>query len=485
MRATDGPAQTGYRGLLRDHEFSGLFVADVTSRIGSQLGKFALAALVYERTRSAALAAVTFAVTYLPGLLGGPVLSTLADRLPRRGILITCDVVRAVLTALIALLGDHVPLALALLLLAEFFRVPFGAARTAILADVLPAERFAAGNALVATSQQAVQVIGFAAGGFVVVLIGSPAALGVNALAYAVSAVLLAVFVLPRPAPARPAGARQPILRDTWQGLRVVRDTTRMPSLFCLLFLGPTVLATAEGLALPLAAELGLGDQGAGILLAAAPLGSAVGLLAVGRMPAPARERLVAPGAVAVGMCVAAAGLAGPSVLVVAALLLAGLAMGHVAQLQAAIVGLVPAGARGRVIGLANTALQFGQALALLLAGVIAQATSSRGVLVGAGVAAGLAAAAVAGRDSVVRHASRPRPEIAPGPRSGSPVAPSVAGPAGAQRADVRSDVVRPATVQLAKGQPTKVQQPNVRPTKAGPAEVRLAGREAEHRPAG
>ncbi|GAA2757100.1 MFS transporter [Actinopolymorpha rutila] len=466
MRRADGPARTGYRGLLRNHEFSGLFVADVASRIGSQLGKFALAALVYERTRSAALAAVTFAVTYLPGLLGGPVLSTLADRLPRRGLLITCDVVRAVVTALIALLGDNIPLALALLLLAEFFRVPFGAARTAILADVLPAERFAAGNALVATSQQAVQVIGFAAGGFVVVLIGSPAALGVNALAYAVSAVLLAVFVVSRPAPARPAGgARHPILRDTWQGLRVVRDTARMPSLFCLLFLGPTVLATAEGLALPLAAELGLGDQGAGILLAAPPLGSAVGLLAVGRMSTRGRERLVAPGSVAVGLCVAAAGLAGPAVLVVAALLLAGLAMGHVAQLQAAIVGLVPAGARGRVVGLANTALQLGQALALLLAGVIAQATSSRGVLVGAGVAAGMAAAAVVGRDPVARRESRPEPVIADGLPSGGPVAPRVPGPAGAQPAGMRPAEGRPADVQ--------------------PAEGLLAGREAEHRPAG
>lgn len=469
VRGADG--STGYRGLLRNHEFAGLFVADVASRIGSQLGKFALAALVYERTRSAALAAVTFAVTYLPGLLGGPVLSTLADRLPRRGLLITCDVVRAVVTTLIALLGDHIPLALGLLLLAEFFRVPFGAARTAILADVLPAERFAAGNALVATSQQAVQVIGFAAGGFVVVLIGSPAALGVNALAYAMSAVLLAVFVVSRPAPARPAGAaRHPILRDTWQGLRVVRDTARMPSLFCLLFLGPTVLATAEGLALPLAAELGLGDQGAGILLAAPPLGSAIGLLAVGRMSAQRRERLVGPGAVTAGLCVAAAGLAGPAVLVVAALLLAGLAMGHVAQLQAAIVGLVPAGARGRVIGLANTALQLGQALALLLAGVIAQATSSRGVLVGAGVAAGMAAATVAGRDPVARRGSRPEPEIADDLPSGGPVAPRLPGPAGAQ----------PAGAQPAGQQPA-----GRRPADVRPAEVQLAGREAEHRPAG
>ena len=396
VKPTDGSPTKGYRGVFRDREFTGLFVADVMSRTGSQLGKFALAALVYDQTNSPALAAATFAVSYLPGVIGGPFLSTLADRLPRRRLLVSCDVARGVLTAVIALGQPRVEVALGLLLLVEFFRVPFGAARMAILADVLPGDRFAAGNALVATSQQVVQVAGFAAGGFVVAFVGAQPSLLLNAVTYALSAALLVTFVLRRPAPVPTDGHRPHLLRDTWEGLRVVRDTDRLPTLLWLLFLGPTVLATAEGLAIPLAEDLGLGHQAAGMFLAAAPLGSAVGLLVVGRLSEHQRERILIPFSVGVGVCVAAAGLAPLPLLVIAELVLAGVAMGHVAHLQATIVGVVAQEARGRVIGFANTLLQVGQALALLLAGMVAEATSSRTVLVCSGVAASAAVCAVA-----------------------------------------------------------------------------------------
>jgi len=47
--------------------------------------------LVYQRTDSPLLSAITFAISYLPWLLGGPLLSTLADRFPRHRVLIATD----------------------------------------------------------------------------------------------------------------------------------------------------------------------------------------------------------------------------------------------------------------------------------------------------------------------------------------------------------------------------------------------------------
>ena len=443
VKPTDGSPNTGYRGVFRDREFTGLFVADVLSRTGSQLGRFALAALVYDQTNSPALAAATFAVSYLPGVLGGPFLSTLADRLPRRQLLIACDIARGVLTAVIALGHPRVEVALGLLLLVEFFRVPFGAARMAILADVLPGDRFAAGNALVATSQQVVQVAGFAVGGFVVASFGAQPSLLLNAVTYALSAALLVTFVVRRPAPVPTGGHRPCLLRDTWEGLRIVRDTDRLPTLLWLLFLGPTVLATAEGLAIPLAEDLGLGHQAAGVFLAAAPLGSAVGLLVVGRMSEHQRERILIPFSVGVGVCVAAAGLAPLPMLVIAELVLAGVAMGHVAHLQATIVGVVAQEARGRVIGFANTLLQVGQALALLLAGVVAEAASSRTVLVCSGLAASVAVCAVAWLGSP--HGRRgKRPGSRGGRLAGAPASPRpTQGPASTESTTSGQSLVR------------------------------------------
>jgi MFS family permease len=61
--------------------------------------------LVYRRTNSPLLSALTFAIGFLPWLLGGPVLSALADRLPRHRVLIAGDTARAVLLAVMAIPG--------------------------------------------------------------------------------------------------------------------------------------------------------------------------------------------------------------------------------------------------------------------------------------------------------------------------------------------------------------------------------------------
>ena len=77
----------------------------------------ALTVLVYQRTESPLLAAITFAIGHLPWLLGGPLLSTLADRLPRHRVLIATDAARAVLVALLAIPGTPLPVLLGLLFL--------------------------------------------------------------------------------------------------------------------------------------------------------------------------------------------------------------------------------------------------------------------------------------------------------------------------------------------------------------------------------
>ena len=48
------------------------------------------------------LSAAAFAVSYLPWMLGGPLLAALAERYPYRRVMIICDLVRMVLIALVA-----------------------------------------------------------------------------------------------------------------------------------------------------------------------------------------------------------------------------------------------------------------------------------------------------------------------------------------------------------------------------------------------
>lgn len=68
--------------LIRLSEFRTLWAAFAQSVLGDQLARVALSLLVFERTESAGWTAATYALTSLPALLSGVLLSGLADRFP-------------------------------------------------------------------------------------------------------------------------------------------------------------------------------------------------------------------------------------------------------------------------------------------------------------------------------------------------------------------------------------------------------------------
>jgi hypothetical protein len=65
------------RGVLADGEFRGLWAAFALSLAGDQLAQVALAVLVFQATGSAVATAAAYAVSLLPWLVGGPLLSGL------------------------------------------------------------------------------------------------------------------------------------------------------------------------------------------------------------------------------------------------------------------------------------------------------------------------------------------------------------------------------------------------------------------------
>ena len=57
--------------MLAVREFRPLLGNFLLSTIGDELARVALTVLVYQRTSSALLSAITFAISYLPWLIGG------------------------------------------------------------------------------------------------------------------------------------------------------------------------------------------------------------------------------------------------------------------------------------------------------------------------------------------------------------------------------------------------------------------------------
>ena len=78
----------------------------------------------------------------MPYLFGGMFLSGLADRLPRRSVMVTCDLIRVVLVA--AMLVPGVPLTAMIVLLyaVTLLQAPFDASRSAIVRDVMEEGRY-------------------------------------------------------------------------------------------------------------------------------------------------------------------------------------------------------------------------------------------------------------------------------------------------------------------------------------------------------
>ncbi|HYB46121.1 MAG TPA: MFS transporter, partial [Streptosporangiaceae bacterium] len=146
------PPRPTFRDVFAVREFRVLWSSVVLSTAGDRLALVALTLLVFGRTGSPLLAAAVYAVGYLPWVIGGLFLAELADRRPRRTVMVLCDAARAVLVA--AMVLPHMPIGVlvALLFMATMFAPPFESARASITPDILHGERYVLGTAVLQTT---------------------------------------------------------------------------------------------------------------------------------------------------------------------------------------------------------------------------------------------------------------------------------------------------------------------------------------------
>jgi Major Facilitator Superfamily len=385
-----------YREVFAVREFQALFTAHLLSVIGDQFARVALAVLVYARTGSAALTALTYALTVLPQLIAGPLLGGLADRYPRRRIMIATDLARAVLVA--AMATPDAPLAVigALLVAVQLLAAPFNAARAATLPLVLEGDRYVVASAVSNMTYQLALLLGFASGGLLVSTVHPSGALLIDAATFVLSAAVISLGIAARPAPGDgdPAGHRGWLGR-MGAGLRLVWTDRALRALVALLCIAAFPVV-AEGLAVPYAADLHAGPTAMGLLLAANPTGGLLGMLLIRRLPPAQRLLLMRPLAVTscavLIACAARPGLA-PTMALWA---ISGACMGYFLVANAALVQAGPDQHRGQVFGLVSTALQVTQGAAVLVAGTIADLIAPALVIAATGAIGTVAAWAAA-----------------------------------------------------------------------------------------
>jgi len=378
-----------FREVFAVREFRALWFSEILSVAGDRLALVALTLLVFDRTRSPLLAGLVYATGYLPWVIGGLFLSELADRYPRRTVMVACDAVRAVVVA--AMVLPHVPIGalVALLFAATMFAPPFDSARAAITADILGGERYVLGTAVTQTTYLASQAAGAVAGGVAVAFLGVRPALAIDAATFALSGLLVGLGVRARPAAARPEEGQPSPLARMAAGLRLVFGD---PALRTLLLFGWLVVfyTIPEGIAAPYVARLGGGSIATGVVIASTVLSTTVATPLFSRLLGP-RRRTDWMGPLAVLTCASLVATALRPGLGISLVIFSVSAVFAVYQLAAntAFVVRVPNERRSQAFGIASMGVIVGQGATFVAAGAAAQVVTPAAVIaVGGGIGA-------------------------------------------------------------------------------------------------
>lgn len=376
-------------------EFRALYVGRMLSLVGDQVARVALAVAVYGNSGSPLLASVTFAVSFLPYLVAGPFLAALGDRFPRRHVMVTSDLLRAVLVALLALPGLPLAAMFVVLFVVVALASPFEASRAALLPEVLPGDRYVVGTSLGQIANQASQVAGYTVGGIVVAIIHPSGALLLDAVTFLFSAGLLQRWVRKGAPGSTSTGDRRSILSDVREGAVVIFRRPVLRAVVLLAWAAAAFSVVPEGLAVAYAHELGDGSRATGFLVASLPAGALVGNLVLGRFVRPDRRAAwMRPLAVLAVLplvgTVFHVGLGGA----IALWLLAGIGSALHLPAITMFIAHTPLTMRARAFGLVDAGMQSLQGLALVAGGAVAQWLAPSTTVALAGVA-GTAAVAV------------------------------------------------------------------------------------------
>jgi MFS family permease len=220
-------SMAGRLGPLGERPFRLLWIGQTASAVGDAMIPVALAFAVLDLTGSAAdlgIVLASFMLARVVFILAGGVW---ADRLPRRLLMIVCDVIRAGAQAFlaVALITDtaavwHFVVVSALVGACAAFFFP---ASMGLVPQTVSAARLQQANALINGSRLANGIVGPALAGVLVATVGTGSVFAIDAATYVVSALFLAAMPTP---PVRAKGERLTFLADLVEGWRVVRART-------------------------------------------------------------------------------------------------------------------------------------------------------------------------------------------------------------------------------------------------------------------
>ncbi len=367
--------------LLRSSsEFRRLFVAHSVSRAGDAFNTVALVVLVFDLTGSGLGVAGAVMFEVLPVLLLAPVAGLVADRSPRRSVMIRADLFRAVVALVLVIAADSVAVAYGVAFGLSVGAVLFNPAASSLLPEIVDEDDIVTANSAMWTAAVTGQVALAPIAGFVIAAWGVQVAFAINAATFLVSAAALSGL--------RSGRARADVDVKGWSGVLAGVDAVRADPLLTRLaavqVLASMSAGATSGLLVVLADRwLGVGAGGFGTLLGAIGVGAVLGPLLLRRFVEAGDKRwLFGPFAARGGVDLTLAAVGDP-VVAGGALVVYGMSTstGMVAY-QSTLQTLVPAETRGRAFAFYDVLWNAARLLSLAAGGVLAEVAGIRLVYV-------------------------------------------------------------------------------------------------------
>ncbi len=182
-----------------NHQFRRLWLAGVISQMGNWFNYIAIFVLLTKLTGSGHAVSWFLIAKFIPTTILGPAAGVIADRLPRKTIMIASDLLRMciVLGFLLIKRPDQVWMVYGLALLQESIWTFYDPARRASIPNLCKPHELNLANALGGATWSMMLAIGAALGGFVTALFGWQTAIIIDAATFMVSALILTGLDLP------------------------------------------------------------------------------------------------------------------------------------------------------------------------------------------------------------------------------------------------------------------------------------------------
>jgi MFS family permease len=226
------PASPSPFAVFRNRNFSLLWTGQLVETIGNALTSIAASIYVFRLTDSALSVGLMLMATSAPSLLVGLFAGVFVDRYDRKNIMITADVLRAILVALIPVL---VPFSVVwlyvIVMLISAIGQFFDPAHESILPEVASDEELAAANSLIAISSFGSTAVGFAAAGLIASAANINWTFYINALTFLFSAICVYLIRIKSVSTDEETSVAV-VVQNLKAGVRQLFDTPILRSLF-------------------------------------------------------------------------------------------------------------------------------------------------------------------------------------------------------------------------------------------------------------